>query len=79
MCVSRNPVNRDNENRQGERTMTPITNRLQTFYVPVLHAPAGTFIPARVVFLAPVQEPADDPDPLATIRVKRSNAVQVAA
>lgn len=59
--------------------MTPITNRLQTLYVQVPYAPEGTFAPARVVFLAPVREPADDPDPLATIRVKRLNAVQVAA
>ena len=59
--------------------MTPISNRLQTLFVPVPYAPMGTFTPARVVFLAPVQEPADDPDPLATIRAKRLSAVQVAA
>ena len=63
--------------------MTPITNRLQTLYVPVPYAPVGTFIPARVVFLrlasATVPKPADDPDPLATIRAKRLNAIQAAA
>ena len=59
--------------------MTPISNRLQTLYIPVPHAPDGAFIPARVVFLAPVREATDDPDPLATIRAKRLSAVQAAA